>query len=70
MHPGGGCRHDKVEVPVALKCVTCGLLFRNRNELDWHVREEHLERRLPPGKDQPGAPAATPGTGIPNPVRT
>ena len=28
---------------MALKCVTCGLLFRNRNELDWHVREEHLE---------------------------
>jgi hypothetical protein len=41
---------------MALKCVTCGLLFRNRNELDWHVREEHLERRLPPAKDQPGAP--------------
>ena len=41
---------------MALKCLTCGLLFRNRNELDWHVREEHLERRLPPAKDQPGAP--------------
>ena len=40
---------------MALKCVTCGLLFRNRNELDWHVREAHLERRLPPAKDQPGA---------------
>ena len=43
---------------MALKCVTCGLLFRNRNELDWHVREEHLERRLPPAKDHPAAPAA------------
>jgi uncharacterized C2H2 Zn-finger protein len=33
---------------MALKCVTCGLLFRNRNELDWHVRQEHLQQRLPP----------------------
>ena len=52
-----------------LKCVTCGLLFRNRNELDWHVRQEHLERRLPPAKKQPAAPAATPSTGVPNPTR-
>jgi uncharacterized C2H2 Zn-finger protein len=29
--------------PMALKCVTCGLLFRNRNELDWHIRQEHLQ---------------------------
>jgi uncharacterized C2H2 Zn-finger protein len=35
---------------MALKCVTCGLLFRNRNELDWHIREEHLQQRLPPIK--------------------
>ena len=70
MHPGGWCRHDNEEVPMALQCVTCGLLFRNRNELDWHVRDEHLERRLPSAKDQPVAPAATPGTGVPNPVRT
>jgi hypothetical protein len=28
---------------MALKCVTCGLLFRSRNELDWHVRQEHLQ---------------------------
>ena len=55
---------------MALKCVTCGLLFRNRNELDWHVREEHLERPLPPAKDRPAAPAATPGTGVPTPTRT
>jgi hypothetical protein len=55
---------------MALQCVTCGLLFRNRNELDWHVRDEHLERRLPPAKDQPGHPRLHQGTGIPNPVRT
>ena len=51
---------------MALKCVTCGLLFRNRNELDWHVRQEHLKRRLPPAKDHPPAPAATPSTGVSN----
>ena len=45
---------------MALKCVTCGLLFRSRNELDWHVRQEHLQQRLPPTKDQPMPPAATP----------
>jgi uncharacterized C2H2 Zn-finger protein len=33
---------------MALKCVTCGLLFRSRNELDWHIRQEHLQQRLPP----------------------
>ena len=36
-----------------LKCVTCGLLFRNRNELDWHVRDEHLRSRLPPAEKEP-----------------
>ena len=55
---------------MALKCVTCGLLFRNRNELDWHIREEHLKGRLPPAKDQPAAPAATSSTGVPNAART
>jgi uncharacterized C2H2 Zn-finger protein len=35
---------------MALKCVTCGLLFRSRNELDWHIRQEHLQQRLPPTK--------------------
>jgi hypothetical protein len=55
---------------VALKCVTCGLLFRNRNELDWHVRQEHLEPRLPPAKDKPASPAATPGIGVPSSTRT
>jgi len=43
---------------MALKCVTCGLLFRSRNELDWHVRQEHLQKRLPPTKAQPTPPAA------------
>jgi hypothetical protein len=47
---------------MALKCVTCGLLFRNRNELDWHIQQEHLQQRLPPAKDQPASPAATPRT--------
>ena len=37
---------------MALKCVTCGLLFRSRNELDWHIRQEHLQQRLPPTKDR------------------
>jgi hypothetical protein len=55
---------------MALKCVTCGLLFRNPSELDWHVRQEHLERRLPPAKDRPAVAAATPGTGVPSPIRT
>jgi hypothetical protein len=45
---------------MALKCVTCGLLFRSRNELDWHVRQEHLQQRLPPTKDKPTPPAGTP----------
>jgi len=48
-----------MEVPMALKCMTCGLLFRNRSELDWHIRQEHLQQRLPPTKDQPTPPAAS-----------
>jgi uncharacterized C2H2 Zn-finger protein len=48
-----------MEVPMALKCVTCGLLFRNRSELDWHIRQEHLQQRLPPTKDQPTPSAAS-----------
>lgn len=31
---------------MVLKCVTCDLLFRNRNELKWHIRQEHLRPRL------------------------
>jgi hypothetical protein len=40
-----------------VKCVTCGLLFRTSNDLDWHIREEHLQRATPPAK---GAPVAAP----------
>jgi uncharacterized C2H2 Zn-finger protein len=45
---------------MALKCVTCGLLFRSRNELDWHVRQEHLQKRLPPTKDSRRRPRLRP----------
>jgi hypothetical protein len=45
---------------MALKCVTCGLLFRSRNELDWHVRQEHLQQRLPPTKDTQRPPRLRP----------
>jgi hypothetical protein len=31
------------------KCVTCGLVFRTSNELDWHIREEHMRGASPPG---------------------
>jgi hypothetical protein len=47
---------------MALKCVTCGLLFRSRNELDWHVRQEHLKQRLPPTKDSQRRPRVRPRT--------
>ena len=47
---------------MALKCVTCGLLFRSRNELDWHVRQEHLQKRLPPTKDSQRRPRLRPMT--------
>jgi hypothetical protein len=30
-----------------VKCPSCNLLFGTRNELDWHVREEHLRSPLP-----------------------
>jgi uncharacterized C2H2 Zn-finger protein len=48
---------------MALKCVTCGLLFRSRNELDWHIRQEHLQQRLPPTKDSRHRPRLRPRTG-------
>ena len=48
---------------MALKCVTCGLLFRSRNELDWHIREEHLQQRLPPIKTSRRRPRLRPRTG-------
>jgi hypothetical protein len=40
-----------------VKCVTCGPLVRTSNDLDWHVREEHLQRETPPAT---GAPVAAP----------
>jgi hypothetical protein len=45
------------EPPMPVKCVTGGLLFRTGNDLDWHIREEHLQRETPPAK---GAPVAAP----------
>ena len=48
---------------MALKCLTCGLLFRSRNELDWHIRQEHLQQRLPPTKDSQRRPRLHPRTG-------
>jgi hypothetical protein len=45
---------------MALKCVTCGLLFRSRNELDWHVRDEHLQSRPRPDEKEPTPAAAGP----------
>jgi hypothetical protein len=35
------------ETPMPVKCPGCNLLFGTRNELDWHVREEHTRSRLP-----------------------
>jgi uncharacterized C2H2 Zn-finger protein len=48
---------------MALKCLTCGLLFRSRNELDWHIRQEHLQQRLPPTKDSRRRPRLRHRTG-------
>ncbi len=39
---------------MAEKCVTCGLLFRTSNELDWHIREEHMQRAAPPPRADGG----------------
>jgi len=46
---------------MALKCLTCGLLFRSRNELDWHIRQEHLQQRLPPTRTAEAARGYAPG---------
>ncbi len=43
------------------KCVTCGLMFRTSNELDWHIREEHLQRETRRAK---GAPVIAPAPGV------
>src|SRR6266566_4896962 len=52
------------EPPMPEKCVTCGLVFRSSNELDWHVRDEHMQRTAPPpradGEREPGATGERP----------
>jgi hypothetical protein len=40
------------------KCVTCGLVFRTSNELDWHIREEHMRGASPPGATSEREPDA------------
>jgi hypothetical protein len=35
------------EMLMPVKCPSCNLMFGTRNELDWHVREEHTRSRLP-----------------------
>jgi hypothetical protein len=40
------------------KCVSCGLLFRTGNDLDCHIREEHLRNETPPAKRAPVAAPA------------
>ena len=42
-----------------VKCPSCNLLFGTRNELDWHVREEHMRSRLP-AKTPPVGDGTTP----------
>lgn len=32
-----------------VKCPSCNLMFGTRNELDWHVREEHMRSPLAAG---------------------
>ena len=44
-----------------VKCPSCNLLFGTRNELDWHIREEHTRSRLP--ARTPPADEATPADG-------
>jgi hypothetical protein len=44
---------------MAEKCVNCGLVFRTSNELDWHIREEHMKRAArPPRVDREREPVA------------
>jgi hypothetical protein len=44
-----------------VKWVTCGLLFRTSNDLDWHIREEHLQSATPPAKRARRGPRARGG---------
>jgi hypothetical protein len=39
-----------------VKCVTGGLLFRTCNDLDWHIREEHLQERRRRPRARPSRP--------------
>jgi hypothetical protein len=50
------------------KCVTCGLVFRTSNELDWHIREEHMRGASPPGATTEREPDAA-GEGEPDAAR-
>ena len=34
-----------------VQCPSCTLLFGTRNELDWHLREEHTRPSIPPAGD-------------------
>jgi hypothetical protein len=42
---------------MVLKCLLCGLVFRNRNELDWHVRQDHPRSRPRPAASALDHPA-------------
>jgi hypothetical protein len=53
----GSTPGEEIHMPV--KCPSCNLLFGTRNELDWHVREEHLQSRLP-ARTPPAEDGTTP----------
>jgi hypothetical protein len=54
------------EMLMPVKCPSCNLMFGTRNELDWHVREEHTRSRLPtrtpPADDTTPADLTAPAT--------
>ena len=50
-----------------VKCPSCNLMFGTRNELDWHVREEHTRSRVP-ARTPPAESLATPAGTTPNAV--
>jgi hypothetical protein len=54
------------EILMPVKCPSCNLIFGTRNELDWHVREEHtrssLPARTPPADDTTPADLTEPVT--------
>jgi hypothetical protein len=51
------------EILMPVKCPSCNLLFGTRNELDWHVREEHMRSRLP-ARTSPADDGTTPADRI------